>query len=476
MTKLFFFDDQRLFDRQGLERRYGEPEPLEMYSDPNIAIAYCWSWVLKGPDGLYHLIYSGLMKDKPHIVFAAAISEDGIHFRPRNTAAEAGITNPLVPNQLLDFSCDGEIAAIVDDPLAPPETRYKILFTGNDHLYDKYMVEDYVFTSPDLIHFTKLEDSCWNPVGTEPAAGAFYNPVRKCYSILARPDWGQRRVGYTETTDWHHFTDLELCLQCDSSDKPLAEIYGMPALHYDGIFVGFPLVYSSFKKHLSTKFYTGTMEAELAYSLNGRYWQRSLRKPFLGIHGPQQRFLPKISMIWPSTLVKADNERMFLYASVNTYEHGTPAADIDPLKTGMMVFSLRNDGFVGLFTDLNGHEGSFATRELVWQGGDPVFNLQAGHATCAVYEAESNLAKEPTVLEGFAHEDCVPFSGDSTAWKPQWKNGASLETVARGKVVVVELRLADGAVWSLQGDFCPVMNIEAERYRAFGQLPNRPGF
>ncbi|MBR6074878.1 MAG: hypothetical protein IKP87_06200 [Victivallales bacterium] len=58
------------------------------------------------------------------MLMAAAISDDGIHFTPRNTAEEAGIKEPLRPTQLFPADLDGEMAGVIEDRTAPAEERY----------------------------------------------------------------------------------------------------------------------------------------------------------------------------------------------------------------------------------------------------------------------------------------------------------------------------------------------------------------
>ncbi|MBR6074879.1 MAG: hypothetical protein IKP87_06205 [Victivallales bacterium] len=59
MFKQFFFDDQRLFVRENLERAYGTTELVGTYRDHKICTSYCWAWTIKGPDGKTHLLYQG---------------------------------------------------------------------------------------------------------------------------------------------------------------------------------------------------------------------------------------------------------------------------------------------------------------------------------------------------------------------------------------------------------------------------------
>jgi len=476
MFKQLFFDDQRLFLRENTKRHYGTPQWVGHYSDPTANTSYGWSWGVKGPDGKIHLLYFGT---KPYSEeyyehhFRAAISDDGIHFVPRNTAAEAGLENPECPNQLLPVDTTGsEIATVIVDEHAQPNERYKILFADNHHL-DKYYVEDYVLASPDLIHWHRINNSCWNPYGTEPVMGAFYNDVAGKFTILSRPHWGQRRVGVTDTADWHYFSPLELCLQCDSLDQELAEIYGMPAIAYDGWFIGFPHMYSNLPHIRDSKSKGGTMHCELAYSLNGHHWQRSLRTPFISLDNPGivSAFGKPAKMTYIGSVVRMDDGSMLLYGGANTHEHGTPPKNVGPGETGVEIFRLREDGFVALSTANPAEESIITSRDIVWESGLLNVNIQAESATCALYTHEDGESK---VIPGFDHCDCTQFSGDSTKWVPQWKGG-SIEQFA-GKGMLIEVKFRNGTIYSFSGDCTPRMFADYGLYSQYGLRLDRKGF
>ncbi|MBR0457923.1 MAG: hypothetical protein IJJ26_01680 [Victivallales bacterium] len=460
MYKHLFFDDQRLFVRQGLHREYGVPEQVGTFQDPNLTSPYGWCYALRGLDGNIHLLYNGFVWDENHNAihgFGAAISEDGIHFQPRNTAQASGFDNPLVPNQILPPSPQGsEIAVVLEDPQASPEERYKMLFCDNAKLQAESRIQDRVLTSPDLFRWHPKEGACWNPVGTEPITGAFYNPAAKAFTILTRPDWGQRRVAITDTSDWMHFSPLELCLQCDSLDEPLAEVYGMPAMEYDGWFIGFPLLFSGFPQGIFNKYSSGEMRVQLAYSLNGHHWQRSLHVPFL-----EGDMLPDgpWKMTFISSVLREKSGSLLLYVCASHKQHGTPPAQMIG-NAAIQILRLRQDGFIRLVTH-GDTPGVLALRDTLWKGGPLRINLQAKHATCAIYEYNTNGEKA-----WLSHEDCIPFQGDSTQWTPQWRKG-SLDEL-QGKLLNIEVRLQNGALYSIAYDGTPMMFAQALRYHRFG--------
>ena len=101
----------------------------------------------------------------------------------------------------------------------------------------------------------------------------------------------------------------------------------------------------------------------------------------------------------------------------------------------------------------------------------------AKNATVAVYDSCENedvegmnvlgIAKK---IAGFTHDDCIPFSGDSTEWVPQFKNGRKIDELS-GKTLVFEICFTDGKIYSISGNCTDLFNTEGARYRKFGILP-----
>lgn len=451
MQTLLFFDDQRLFVREGLTRAYGKPTLLaaSLFADPGTSPGNAFVSAWKADDGRTHLFYQANV-DGGH-VFLAAISEDGIHFTPRNTAKEAGIENPLLPNQLLP-RMDGELGAVLCDPSAPADRRLKALVCLYQH--ESLDLRDVLYESGDGIHWTLAEGVRWNTPGTEPGVGGYYNPVDGKSVIISRPFWGVRRLCYIETVDFRTFTRPRLVLQCDALDQPLDESYGMPCFFYKGIGIGLFWIY-----HVPAgdtwKYAGGTVDCQLAYSFNGSYWLRSLREPFIGTAEA-----PFSGMVYPSAAGRDANGDLLLYASGTSAVHGDFSRD--DARVG--VYRLREDGFIRLETGPQG-TGRLMTRQLLLQGPLSI-NLEADSATCAIRDRDSRP------IEGFDHVDCTPFSGDARHWRPAFR-----ESLAGlyGKVVTIEVCVTGGALYAIEGEFVSLMNTEALRYERFGVMPQGQG-
>lgn len=484
MYKYLFFDDQKLFVREHLQRAYGMPELLSdsLYQDPHIDINLGYPNVFRAADGRYHMIYQGygalqtssglsniacdltrIPRRKTHVM--AAISDDGIHFTPRNTASQSN-AHPDYPNSVSDDSWGlGELGVICADENAAPSERYQALMV-RDSASLAGRPPDYLRVSPDLIHWAEKEHSCWHQHGTEPIVGIFRNDFYHCWTILCRREAGERRVGFSDTTDFRHFTQASPALQIDSLDEPLAELYGMPAFSYDGWYVGFPYLYGNHDQRRWWKGEAGTMHCEVAYSLDGHCWQRCLRTPFLSgmTAGFAEALGTAAPILWVAPPIRRPDGSLLIHASFCGYDHG--GLHYGRNSSGVITYALRPDGFLKLVAE-PGKIARLDTRENIYHGGPVNFNLKSPSATAAVYEVMGN---DIHALPGFNHEFCQRFSGDSTAWTPQWQGGA-LEQF-KGHNLVFEIKLYGGELYSICGDLTPVSYVEARKYQQFGELPD----
>ncbi len=202
------------------------------------------------------------------------------------------------------------------------------------------------------------------------------------------------------------------------------------------------------------------MCAQLAYSLNGHHWQRSLRMPFIS---PDMLPDGPWKMAFPSTMIRLKDGSILIYVCTSRLEHGTEYAKMIG-NAAVKILRLRKDGFIKL-TAKGDEQGVVALRDTLWQGGPLSINLHARHATCAIYKYGTNGTES-----WFSHEDCVPFSGDDCQWMPQWRTG-TLNSLT-DQLVNIEVRLQDGSLYSIAYDGIPMMNQQAECYRKFGRLPN----
>ena len=473
MQKLLFFDDNKLFGIDNVERRYGKPELISVYNDGVCSTDYCTGSVFRLDNGKYRMIYFGHSNEYSGKKLFSAVSDDGVNFLPEKLYNSKADSHRMYEHEIMDIP--GEVAFIYEDRNSQnTEERYKLLMSDHGLLGKELRVNDTIYVSPDLINWNLKENVYWGD-GAEPLASVFYNKHKNVHTILERPFWGIRCVGYKETKDWENFTEYNLCLNVDSNDERLAEIYGMFAFEYDGMYIGIPHIYRHLNSELNAKYKNGIIDTQLAYSYDGRYWQRSLREAFIsGIDSKPDNLNINHNLVWVSNMQIHDDGNVYFYASASELEHG-PAFH-EPGTGKMLIYKMRRDGFISLSTQDKEKTSSLATREKVWHGGEVHLNIKSKNATVAVYVSDEsemvagNALGIAKPIDGYGHEDCISFSGDSVDWVPQYKTGKKIEEL-KGKTLVFELRFEDGEVFSLSGDYTDVYNTQAVRYRKLGILP-----
>ena len=463
MKKQLFFDDNKLFAIDNVVRKNGKPKLIGTYIDAVCSMDFCTGQVFRLDNGKYRMLYFGHSSEYEGKKLFAAISDDGIKFEPEKLFPEKKYSH-----EIMTLPPESEVAFIYEDKRCDNSNeRYKLLMA--ELTRETLDMVDKLYVSANLLEWTLKENVCWGD-GCEPLASVFYNSKKGTHTIIERPFWGVRCAGYKETTDWKSFSTYKKCLNVDSNDERLSEIYGMYAFEYDGMYIGLPHMYRNLQSELCAKFKNGIIDTQLAYSYDGEYWQRGLHEPFLS--GLELEKVHK--MMWAFCSMRCDDGSINFYASASEFEHGE--AFSNPGTGKIFVFNMREDGFISLSTVDMEKTACVATREKIWHGGEVQYNLKAKEATVAVYitdESEmltGNIGGVARPLEGYGHEDCIPFNGDCTNWVPQYKSGKKVDEL-KGKTLVFEIKFTDGELFSLSGDFTDVYNTQAARYRKFGSLP-----
>jgi hypothetical protein len=413
---LLFLDDQRLNQRDNVERRLGTPEliPESVFVDPAVNTAWGYPGVFHDPvSGKWRLLYLGwtgpeLGKRFPLL----AESDDGLHWSPRDTTRELDLPDRRFPHQVLPLDQFAEWPACYVDPYAPPAERLKGLVIYHT---DPFHIATALWVSPDGLHWTRKPGIEWQNPGADPGTAVFWNAVRQSYVFTSRPDWTDRRIALFETRDWQHFTTPELALQTDPLDSPLTQLYGMPVFPYEGYYIGLLWLFHTVPQVSGSsphKSFGGHVDCQLTYSLNGWHFQRSLRTPFMP-NGPTGAL--DAGCLYPSTLIEHDDRWLWIYSSVSRREH----ADIPLGEGAIATYRLRRDGFVFL-ESLNG-PGTVGTVTLAWHSGEPALNVLAPEGEVRVQVTDP----EGHPLPGYTFADCLPFTGDAIAWHPTWRTSSS---------------------------------------------------
>ena len=82
MNKQLFFDDNKLFTKENVVRKYGRPKIAATYSDGVSSNDYPTGFIFRLDNGKYRLMYTGHSKEFSSLKLFSAISDDGINFSP----------------------------------------------------------------------------------------------------------------------------------------------------------------------------------------------------------------------------------------------------------------------------------------------------------------------------------------------------------------------------------------------------------
>jgi len=459
MTTILFFDDQLLNRCDNVARKVGRPRliPESVYRDLSVNTHWGYPSVFRDESNdKWRMIYQG--KDgRRHNISLLAESDDGIRWSLRDTTKDIDLPDRKYPHQLLPLDHYGGMHCYID-PFANRAERIKGLMSQGSSAN--------LWVSPDGIHWKLREGVQWHKRSPDPLTAAFWNAVRGTYVLTTRPDSGDRRISLAETMDWQSFTEPELALQADALDSPLTELYGMPVFPYEGYYVGLLWLYHvapQVEGHSPHKYYDGHVDCQLAYSLNGWHFQRTLRDSFIPNGDPGE---PDAGCVYPSSMIKREDGSLLIYASACTHEHGY----IPPGSGSLLAYQLRRDGFV--YLESSGGVGTIGTRALYWRGGEAALNIQSQGGEARVQVTDPTGAS----LEGYSFGDCEPFSGDDTAWQPVWKDDKTLQALS-STAIRLEVELKSARLFAMRGNFVPLIGRQYREFKEKGIVPKaRIGF
>jgi hypothetical protein len=456
MPTMLFFDDESLTRRDNVVRRLGQPRRIEasVYHDPHGNCTWGYpavfrdreEWLLVYGINFHAASYAGGGQ------IALARSTDGLHWTPDARAAAVDLPHRQAPHQICPtpagiFSSGFQLASPVD---------------GLDQFNLLYHTDPggQLWTSTDCVHWRLVDGAHWQAPCPDPPTFVHWNARRGRYVLATRPDSCDRRIALYETDDFLSYTPMELALQTDSQDRSLSQIYGMPIFPYDDLFIGLPWFFDispTETKNLPHKYLGGKQYGQLAYSLNGWHWQRSLRQPFIGNGEPGD---PDGGCLQPSSMVQLDDGSLRFYASTSRHEHGHCPPD-----DGYIVgYSLRRDGFVYLESD--GGVGVVGTRALYWLGGEVELNVQAPAGWVRVQVTDPR----GTPLAGYTFEESETLHADNPAWTPTWQGGKTLAALAN-TMLRLEIHLENARLYALRGDYIECRLADLWRLEREGIIP-----
>ena len=474
-STILFFDDWYLQRRENLIRRIGRPNLISegIFVDPDLDASWGYPTVFQDTaSGQWRCLYEGQIhreSSKPgrkvaHVAVAIE-SSDGVRWEIPDLKDKVMIPDRIRPHQVLPLESFGEWGpCFYDSHTNNAQERLKAFVVSYDHDKGVFPSLDHagtttphspLYVSSDGLSWKLLEGASWHPSGIDPSVSAFWNPITESYVLAARPNFGDRRISVYETRDWRNFSEPEVAIRTDAQDPPASETYGMPIFPYGDIFVGLLWIYSPKRSRY------GKVHCQLAYSYNGKHFQRALREQFLPSAAPGDF---GYGCIYPSSMVVTEDHKIRIYSSASKGEHAQLIGRPDLGEGAILLHELRLDGFS--YFEPPGGPGSFTTRVFYFHGEKLSLNVQAPNGEVRVQITEND--GQP--CEGYTFEDCLPFKGDDLFWEPKWRNGATVSAFS-GKAVRLEVQLYNGRIYAIRGDFDV---IHAGEYKQLTEHGNRP--
>lgn len=462
-----FLDDHVVWRSHGIRRSLHAPQrcgPVvradQSLGETSVYTGSVPQW--NSENNLWDWWYSAEGADGPISRFVT--SEDGVHW-----------DSPTLGVYEWQGSKENNLAAppgsepahhiIRDERECNPEWRYKALFSIGPRISA---------VSPDGIIWTKLDVP---RIPSQDTSHFTYDEISGQYvaTVKLGTVWG-RSVWLSTCEEFGQFCKPELILTTDEIDwencrrrvreiieNPafitppiiddedyIAELYQMPILPYQGLYVGFPLIFNPFgaipPPHMN---FTRINQTELAVSRDLRSWQRVAdRAVFLGVQ-------PWNGVDYDTNQVAACGRPIVRDDGIWIYYHGyrMPGSmelyekhngnrelfrlNVDPAAfndgSAICLAKLRPDGFVSMDAE---RVGWIITQPFTWRGEELYVNADArwGEIHAEIVDPQK-LPADPQgsvgpdtfgAIRGFVTHrgETESMSGDHLRHRLGWKDGA----------------------------------------------------
>jgi hypothetical protein len=458
MATILFFDDWALQSIHNVERVMGRPRwvPEATLEDPLTEGTYNFPFVWKDPEsGRWKAIYGAALEldgvrpkggiHNPHAGRAQALmyaeSDDGIHWtRPDVRDRVTHVPRTEVDGLNMVYSVEGHLDGLPvfwdpknTDGMGP--LRYLFSEDGRQGMA----------ASQDGIQWHEAPEVEIAKHTLDSPITAYYNHYRDSYIMPRRLFAGDRRIALFETRDWKTFAHPELALWPTCHDHHMLQFYGMPVQRYEHLYIGllWRLYCRSEGDYSAVKGRGGPIDCSLAYSLDGKHFQRAtydafIPRPELGEHGGGCLYTGCFA-------VDEDAGEIRFYSGGSKAEHFIDQTLND---AALMMHTLRMDGFFRYESYCL--QGSVMTRRVVFTGDSALrINARAPHGEVRVRILTTGGASVP----GYDFSDCRPLVGDQVNWTPEWTSGKRVADLDRKTEYHIEVQIACGELYAIRGDF-----------------------
>ena len=471
-NRQLFLDDRAVWRTHGIQRSLHQPErcgPI-IRSDRALGIngtqtfsvpqwnserdLWEWWYWAHGPEGgspcLYVTSEDGVHWDHPSL---------GIHEWRGST--ENNVSHPPGGETLYHV--------IRDEQEENPDWRYKALFSGGPRQ---------PAVSPDGLHWTMLEVP---PIPSQDTSHFTFDETSGQYLATVKHGtrWG-RSVWLSTCTEFGQFSKPELILSTDEVDWEncrkrvrkivedpayltpfivddedyIAELYMMPILPYEGIYVGFPRIFNPVgaqpPPHMN---FTRITQTELAVSRDLYHWDRVADRALFQPVQPWDGVNYDTNQVAVCGRPVVRGDEIWVYYNAHRLPGGLDGyqkhngnrelfrLNIDPAcandTSAICLAKLRRDGFVSMDAE---DVGWVITKPFLWSGEELYVNADArwGEIHAEIMDPEK-LPEHPCgsvgpdtfdAMPGFVgyRGQTVPMTGDHLRHRLGWKGNAKPPT------------------------------------------------
>jgi hypothetical protein len=443
MQALFFLDKFCIARSQDMQQRFFQPEPVKDYAfvddHPNAGGMEMLTVRYDREARLYKMWYFMHLKHgtggfpKP-TAFCYAESRDGLQWDLPQLSVDTDRMTRFYPNAVFSGKERVTMGAVRYDPYdADASRRYKLAYEDGTTMHLAW--------SADGIKWRIADGPVWHASESDTENDIWHNPYTGKYQIICRASDVDRRVAVVESVDLKTWTVPRILLHPEPLDPLGLEFYGMPVFQYEGLYLGCLWKFQTGTSGHHPFRTDGTIEPELTYSYDGVTWNRTHRtfieRSIRGTVGGGRIYLESI--------VPDHEDRLRFYSRGYRIEHGSKQPGGAP---ALILHTMRKDGFVGM--ESLGYDGYLQTKPFKLMGNNVSFNILAPQGVVQVQLSD----KEGKPYPGFTFEDCENWSGDETAYVPQWKGKSNLAEL-QGKPVRFELKMTEGVVYAIRAKLRP---------------------
>ena len=325
-----------------------------------------------------------------------------------------------------------------------PQRRYKGLFSDTRNMGRLPGI------SQDGFRWTLLDVP---PIPSEDTSNFIYDEIRERYvaTVKQRTVWG-RSLWVSTSDDFANWAEPKLALHTDEIDREnrkrrigevvenpayltppvleevdyIAQLYMMPVMPYEGMYIGFPLLFNPAGPDLPQMNHCGINQVELAVSRDLYNWERVAdREVFIGIEPWDGINYGTTQVAVCSRPIVHDNREIWIYHNAHRFRghhsiYSEEYADFFNDAGAIYLAKLRLDGFVSLDAET---EGTVITKQFTLNGEDLYVNADAsgGELRAEVIDAET---MQP--LPGLSEGECAHLNGDHLRGKVIWQDSPRL--------------------------------------------------